>query len=253
MSGWRVIAVDLRGHSDSQGPRDGRSSMYAYVGDLSELVRQHATGPVAIVAHSFGAKVALHYAGVYPESVRCLVAIEGLEVWPARRAHWEGLPAAQRLRVWIEDQRSIGARSPATYPSIEAAAERLLAKHQNLSAGQALHLARDGVRQREDGSFEWKYHANNWVPPPYDIVRSDTYDLWSRIECPVLLMHGATSHVPPPHPHLRHFRGAQTCVFAHSGHFPQHDELDLFIERVADFIDAGDTSGRDCALSINPT
>ncbi|HEY5290268.1 MAG TPA: alpha/beta fold hydrolase, partial [Caulobacteraceae bacterium] len=75
---FHIIAPDLRGHGDSAYSPSGDYSMMAFVYDLAQLIRQLALGPVKIVAHSLGGSIALRYAGVFPETVAALVAIEGL-------------------------------------------------------------------------------------------------------------------------------------------------------------------------------
>ena len=57
---------------------DGNYSTSAYIYDLDQLIHQQELAPVTIVAHSLGGNIAIRYAGVFPEKVRKLVAIEGL-------------------------------------------------------------------------------------------------------------------------------------------------------------------------------
>src|ERR1700712_3929688 len=80
---WHVIAPDLRGHGDSDWPSDGQYPMANYVYDLAQLIHQQKLAPVTLIAHSLGGNISLRYAGVYPETGRRLVAIEGLG--PSRR------------------------------------------------------------------------------------------------------------------------------------------------------------------------
>ena len=75
---WHIIAPDLRGHGDSQWSPDGSYMMAGYVYDLAQLIHQQRLAPVTIVAHSLGGSIALRYAGIYPDTVAALVAIEGL-------------------------------------------------------------------------------------------------------------------------------------------------------------------------------
>ena len=75
---WHIVAPDLRGHGDSAWSEDGEYSLRANVYDLAQLIHQLNAGPVTLVGHSYGGNIALRYAGIYPEMVRKLVAIEGL-------------------------------------------------------------------------------------------------------------------------------------------------------------------------------
>ena len=76
---WHVIAPDLRGHGDSQWTADGNYPIMNFVYDLSQLVEQFGYDQVTIVSHSLGGNTALRYAGLYPEKVRKIVAIESAE------------------------------------------------------------------------------------------------------------------------------------------------------------------------------
>nr|WP_305092131.1 alpha/beta hydrolase [Prescottella sp. R16] len=76
----RIIAPDLRGHGRS--PWTPPWGFDTHVDDLLRVLDEHATGPVVVVAHSFGGAVAVHLARTAPERVRGLVLLDpaiGLE------------------------------------------------------------------------------------------------------------------------------------------------------------------------------
>src|SRR6202049_4607148 len=109
---WHIIAPDLRGHGDSQWSPDGNYSMAGYLYDLAQLVHQQKLAPATIVAHSLGGNIALRYAGIFPDMVRRLVAIEGLGPSPKMLAERLKRTIAQRMKKWIEDQRELSGRLP---------------------------------------------------------------------------------------------------------------------------------------------
>src|SRR5688572_16782554 len=98
---WHVIALDHRGHGDSEWVSDGNYQASDMVYDVAQLVHQLDLAPVTIVAHSLGANVSTRYAGIYPEAVRRLVAIEGLGPSPQILAEMTSRPLAERFREWI--------------------------------------------------------------------------------------------------------------------------------------------------------
>src|SRR5437588_391001 len=51
---YRVIALDQRGHGDSEWPRDGRSSATDMVPDVVEILRQEGIERPLIAGHSMG-------------------------------------------------------------------------------------------------------------------------------------------------------------------------------------------------------
>src|SRR5271156_1324813 len=83
---YHIIAPDLRGHGDSAWSTSGDYSMSAFVYDLAQPVHQQHLAPCRIVAHSLGGSIRLRYAGIFPENVLKLVAIEGLGPSPTQMA-----------------------------------------------------------------------------------------------------------------------------------------------------------------------
>ncbi|WP_424809676.1 alpha/beta fold hydrolase [Rhodococcus sp. 27YEA15] len=70
----RWIAPDLRGHGHSTFAPPW--NIDTHVSDLEATLDDHASGPVLILAHSFGALLALHLAAQAPERVRGLVLLD---------------------------------------------------------------------------------------------------------------------------------------------------------------------------------
>ena len=149
---YHVIAMDHRGHGDSDWVSDGVYSAGDMVYDLAQLLHQLGVGPVRMVAHSMGGNVALRYAGAFPEMVTRLVAIEGLGPSPEWREKQRSVPYAERLAEWIEKKRKAAGRTPRKYESIEAAFARMIEENAYLTEEQARHLTVHGVNRNEDGT-----------------------------------------------------------------------------------------------------
>jgi pimeloyl-ACP methyl ester carboxylesterase len=235
---WHVLAPDLRGHGDSQWSSDGSYTMAGYVYDLAQLVHQQRLAPVTIVAHSLGGAIALRYAGIHPAAVRRLVAIEGLGPSPARLAEAPRKPIAERMDAWIGEQRALAGRLPRRYASIEDAFRRMQEENPHLSAEQARHLTVHGVNQNEDGTYSWKFDNYVRAFPPYDMSGRDIRDLWGRIGCPTLLLHGTESRAgdPAADGRLALFRHARAVGIERAGHWLHHDRFDEFLRVVRAFL-----------------
>ena len=73
----RVLAVDLRGHGASgRAPAPSGYRYTDYAADVTALLRQTGTGPVALIGHSLGSLVALGVAAGSPDLVRAVVLLD---------------------------------------------------------------------------------------------------------------------------------------------------------------------------------
>ena len=235
---WHVIAPDLRGHGDSAWSPEGHYSTDAIVYDLAQLIHQLGYPQVTIVAHSMGGNVGLRYAGLYPETVRKIVAIEGLGPSPAMQAKQAATPFAERWRKWIDDKRMAAGRLPKRYATIEDAYARMKGENAYLTDEQARHLTIHGINRNEDGTWSWKFdnHLNVWTVS--DSPETTVQDLWGAIACPTLLMYGANSWASNPERdgRLVHFNHARVVEFENAGHWLHHDQFARFMAELRAFL-----------------
>ncbi|MEM7767571.1 MAG: alpha/beta hydrolase [Pseudomonadota bacterium] len=235
---WHVIAPDLRGHGDSDWSMTGDYSPMANVYDLAQLIHQKQLAPVTIVAHSYGGNISLRYAGIYPENVRKLVAIEGLGPSPKRLEERASIAVEARIKEWIDSRRTVSGRQPRRYSTLEDAYQRMKTENHHLSDEQARHLTVHGSSQNEDGTYSWKFDNAFRVFPPFDLPQDDLHHLWGRITCPTLLMYGADSWASNPETdgRLAHFRNASVLEYENAGHWLHHDQFDRFVADVTAFL-----------------
>jgi pimeloyl-ACP methyl ester carboxylesterase len=235
---WHVIAPDIRGHGDSAPSPSGDYSMSAFVYDLAQLIHGQRLAPVRIIAHSMGGAIALRYAGIYPEAVEKLVVIEGMGPSPAMLAERKVQTTADRMRAWIGAERALAARLPRRYASIEEALARMQGENKHLTDDQARYLTVHGVAQNEDGTYSWKFdnYVRSWSP--VDLTPEQTWELWSAITCPTLLVNGKESWASDPvaDGRIAQFRNARAVAFEGAGHWVHHDRLEAFLAEVRAFL-----------------
>jgi pimeloyl-ACP methyl ester carboxylesterase len=235
---YHIVAPDLRGHGDSQWMIGGSYNQIDYVYDIAQLVRQNFDQPVTIVSHSLGGSIALLYAGLYPETVRKLVAIEGLGPPPDIIKQRIEQPIADRLPLWVDDLRRLSGRIPRRYATLEEAYERMQTENPHLTEGQARHLTIHGSNQNEDGTYSWKFDNYVRAFPPTGLDFAQQHELWARIICPTLLIRGTESWASDPNKdgRAKHFRNARVVNIEKAGHWAHHDRLDEFLRITREFL-----------------
>ena len=235
---FHVIAPDLRGHGDSAWSSTGQYSMASYVYDLAQLIHAEGLGPISIVAHSLGGNIALRYAGIYPEHVTRLVAIEGMGPGPGHASERTRPPIDARMRDWIDKARMQSAEVPWRYRSIEDALGRMREANKHLSEAVARHLTEQALNRNEDGTYCWKFDPYVRVSPPADMSREEIALLWGRISCPTLLVYGRQSWATNPEDdgRLGYFQNARVLGVEGAGHWVHHDQEALFTEEIGAFL-----------------
>ncbi len=236
---YHVTAPDLRGHGDSEWATGASYNEINYIYDVAQLVHQKQMAPVTIIAHSLGGSIALLYAGTFPETVKKVVAIEGLGPSPQMRERMRGNAVEKRVRDWITARREGAGRVPRKYATLEEAVARMKEENKHLNDEQARHLTIHGAVQNEDGTYSWKFdNLVRFGGGPAGLSPEDQHQIWSRITAPVLLVRGAESWASDPvaDGRIKHFQNAQLANIANAGHWSHHDQLDLFMEHVEKFL-----------------
>ncbi len=76
---YNVIAIDLRGHGESDKPKTGYS-IQTFADDLHHLLNTFETNRAIIVGHSMGGMTALVFCLKYPEKVKALILVNTTSV-----------------------------------------------------------------------------------------------------------------------------------------------------------------------------
>jgi pimeloyl-ACP methyl ester carboxylesterase len=233
---WHVVAPDLRGHGDSEWSKDGTYTFAAYLYDFAQLLHQLNDRPAVIVSHSLGAAITLRYAGLFPENVSKLVAIEGSGTMPPIFAKRAARPFVEKWRDWIDERRLVSARQSRRYEKLDDAVARMREENAGLSEEQIVHLTVHAVTRNEDGSYSWKFDPYVRHAAPIDISTEDREALWNRIDCPVLLPWGRRSWNGDPDTDgtTALFRNARAAAFD-AGHWLHHDRFDVFMKTLQQF------------------
>jgi len=237
---WHVVAPDLRGHGDSDPAPGSRYGVPDFVLDLAALVETLGAETVTLIGHSLGGAIVLHHAGVFPERVRKVAALEGLGPAPEMRERLLAVPAAERLRSWVTEMQGLAARAPRRYASVEEAVARMQEANAHLTPALARHLTEHGLRREADGGYVWKFdplvRGSSPVRPDYEGL----LQIWERITCPVLLLRGEESWASDPEKdgRIAHFRDAKLVNVPNAGHWLHHDQPEFFEREIRAFLEA---------------
>lgn len=235
---YHVIAHDLRGHGESDWTSDGEYGVMDHVFDLASLVQHLGTDSFTLIGHSLGGNITLRYAGIYPGTVKKLVAIEGLGPSPKMIAERKAVAIDDRLREWVEQRRKLSTRDPRIMADFAEARARMAAAHSHLSDRLIDHLTRTGIKTNADGTVSWAYDPAGMGRSPSDITSEDFQSLWSKITCPTWLVYGANSWASDPSKdgRAKHFQNATVTVIEDANHWLHHDQFDDFIEKLDAFL-----------------
>jgi len=232
---YHIVALDLRGHGDSDWVRGSSYHNIDYVYDIAQLVRQAELHPAVVIGHSMGGTLAALYAGLYPDQVSSLILLEGVGLWPGM---FDDQTPSERIRVWIENTRSLASRIPKRYPTLEDADRRMRTANAHLNEDQARHLTVHGSNQNEDGSYSWKYDNYTHAFPVYRIPVEETTNIWRDIDCPTLIINATEGfgHRIGQNGTLDHFRHGSLIDIEKAGHWVHHDQLDEVVVATGNFL-----------------
>lgn len=182
---WRVLALDQRGHGDSEPAPDGDYTPGAMADDLEAFADALGYRRFTLLGLSMGGRVAMGFAGAHPDRVERLVIVDiAPEIHP---------PGMARIRTMI-------ANAPETIESEEWAVETAMAANPRADVGELRHRIKHALKRAPDGTLTWKY-ARDVREMMRRGTRRDPLELWERlthITCPTLLVRGAESDVLSP-------------------------------------------------------
>ena len=179
---YRAIALDQRGHGDSDPAPDGDYSDAALLGDLEAFVDGLGLARVSLVALSLGGRVAINFAGRHPGRMERLVVIDiGPEI-----------AAAGRARVGM-----LMAQAPERFAALDDVVFHMRANAPLYTDAMLRHRAQHAVRPLPGGGFTWKYDRalREAIRQGRMRVPADLWPQWGAIQCPTLLVRGSESDI----------------------------------------------------------
>lgn len=230
-AGYYAIALDARGHGDSDWAPDGEYSLEVMVADLEAVVTQVGTarpdrgGPV-LVGASLGGGVSLAAigSGVIDASALVLVDI-------APQIETEGV---QRIRDFMF-------ANPDGFASLEEVADAVASYQPHRQRPSDLSGLAKNVRLGDDGRYRWHWDPA-FMAGPRRLNEGNMAldDMARRVEVPTLLVRGALSDLVSPQG-AQHFLElcphAEYVDVAGAAHMVAGDRNDIFGAAVIEFLE----------------
>lgn len=189
---YRVLALDQRGHGDSDWDPEARYDAESMTDDLEAVLDALEIDRFVLIGFSMGGRVSMTFAGRHPERLAGLVIADiGPEV-----------DARGVLRISGE----MAERPAPVFANVQEYAAMLSL---NYPAGQPhaiKRMAEFGLRERKDGLFELKMDPKLRAERPSDEASrakeeafiQQQWDALAKIPCATLVVRGAASDILSP-------------------------------------------------------
>ena len=167
---FHVLALDQRGHGESEWPDEWAYSSEHYVSDLDQVIGGWNLGAPILVGHSMGAHNVLAYAVEHSEKLRAMVVIDCPPDYSER--------AIEFLRIYAD-------RPPRRFGSLEEAVQNFKVLPRETLAKKELldYVARHSYKQLDDGTWTHKLDRRTLSRKP-----SRVWDSLGQITCPALIV-----------------------------------------------------------------
>jgi pimeloyl-ACP methyl ester carboxylesterase len=235
--GRHVVALDQRGHGESEWARPPAYATQDFAADVVGVLDALGWARAILVGHSMGGHNAIATAAWHPDRVRALVIVDSRPAIPAER---------------LAQMKERGVRPPRRHPTVDAAAAafRLLPPDTVADPRLLAHLARASVAWR-DGAVSLRFD-----PACYAAREPvDGWPLLSRITAPTLVVRGERSPILPRPMAERlgaEVRGARLVEVPEAYHHLVLDRPDAFAKALQEFLDDLDAGEARAGASIRP-
>ncbi len=179
---YHVIALDQRGHGDTDWAPDGDYSIDAMQADLEGVIDSLKIDDFKLIGHSMGGRNSFIWASRHPETLRSLTIVD------------TGPETQRRGQDRIRQFREL----PNNLDSFQEFAERVK-EYTGRTEEQVLGALKYSIREKPEGKWAWKWD-------PATRVRSQgrgdpawpTERMWEcvqAVDCPSLVLRGSRSDI----------------------------------------------------------
>lgn len=224
---YRLLALDQRGHGDSDWSTEGDYSRDAFIADVEGFRKALGLEKFHLIGHSMGGLNAVAYTNAHPDRVRTLTLVD---VGP--EAAKQGVDNIMRFT-----------RGPD-----ELEFEEFVEMAHRFNQRRTLENIRERMRHRlkpsESGKWTWKFDKRFRDPESglkigSGLSNDESWQLFRNIAVPTLIVRGGESDVLTPAVAERcaqEMRHARLVIVPGAGHSVPGDNPDAFTESVREFL-----------------
>ena len=181
---YHVVALDQRGHGDSDWAEDGDYSPETQQADIAGVVQALNLQDFVLMGLSMGGRNSFTYAANHPDQVRALVVVD---------AGPENMRAgSQNIRNFVQQEDELD--------SVDEFVQRVLQYNPRRDPVQVRGSIMHNLKQLPNGRWTWKYDRRLRQPGGrrFQHDPDTTKRLWGyleRLECPTLVVRGSQSDI----------------------------------------------------------
>jgi pimeloyl-ACP methyl ester carboxylesterase len=218
--GYRVIAIDMRGHGDSGWDPMGRYLVEDHVGDLEGVVQQLGLRDLTLWGNSTGGRVVQVFAGKHPDLVSRVISEDVGPERPRQIADNYAKRVQQEQAGWASEDELLA---------------QLRKTNPRMSSAVLEPYVRYATKKRSDGRIEWKRDPQL----VNGFVATDLWRFVRNIKAPILYILGGRSNIVPPETQeelKKTLPNAQLITVPDVGHYPSDEKADEVVEIVNRFL-----------------
>jgi pimeloyl-ACP methyl ester carboxylesterase len=221
-----VLALDQRGHGDSEWSKEAYYSIDSHFSDISVFIESLGLEKVIILGHSMGGRNALFYAACAPEKMERLVLVD------ARLGN--NRDASKALKRQLTSL-------PLKAKNMDEVTEAIRSLYPYLSIEMCRDLARYGYKESKDGRFIPKYDTKmSSQLEKSEYTTEELGEMIKNVTCPTLIIRGKES------PFVSLEEAQKMCMtlpratfeeIPRATHMPAQENPEAFKKVVLDFLD----------------
>ncbi len=241
--GFRVVAIDQRGHGDSDRINTGQTfgATAADLGCLAKLLLADSDAErVGLIGHSMGSSICFTSATAVPELFSWIVSIDGLG--PPAHIFDENPPIDELTTSMFDYAVKTFSRSTRVFATkAEMAAQRGAINHR-LPADWLEHLVEHGS-VRNGGGWSWKWDPTFNVNMPWGFTLDVVTGEFTRMPLPTLVLTGGEDDMwsemsaEETASRVAMLADARHHTVAGGGHYLHLEQADVVFDLVTSFLD----------------